>query len=311
MIVSTKKILLNAQQGKYAVGAFNFNNLEFLQAIVRAAEENKAAAILSTSEGALKYAGLENLYCLFQNIAKKGKVPLALHLDHGKELEVIKQCIAIGYNSVMFDGSHLSFEENAGKTKQVVNLAQKRGVSVEAELGTIGGKEDLVSGRGIIYTNPSLVKEFVEKTGCDFLAVAIGTSHGAYKFKGKPHLNLKLLDEVRQKVKIPLVLHGASGVPQKIVLQANRYGARFSAMQGVPDEQLKKAVALGICKVNEDTDLRLAFNFGVREYLAKNRQEFDPRPMLNHAKEKIAETVGQRIRLLRSAENLKNSYRLG
>ncbi|MBS3118350.1 class II fructose-1,6-bisphosphate aldolase [Candidatus Woesearchaeota archaeon] len=299
MIVSTKKILFEAQRRKYAVGAFNFSNLEFLQAIVLAAEKNKAAAILSTSEGALKYGGGENLYCLFQNIAKKAKVPLALHLDHGKNIELIKQCIAIGYNSVMFDGSHLSFEENIKLTKQAVHLAQKQGISVEAELGTIGGKEDLVSGQGIIYTDPSLAKEFVERTGCDFLAVAIGTSHGAYKFKGKPHLNLKLLSEIRGMVKVPLVLHGASGVPQKIVLQANRYGARFSAMQGVPDEQLRKAVALGICKVNEDTDLRLAFNLGVREYLAKNRQEFDPRPMLNHAKEKIVETVNQRMDVLR------------
>ncbi len=298
MIVSTKKILSEAQRKKYAVGAFNFSNLEFLQAIVGAAEKNKSAAILSTSEGALKYGGIENLYCLFQNIAAKAKVPLALHLDHGKELEVIKQCIAIGYNSVMFDGSHLSFEENTRLTKQTVNLAHRREVSVEAELGTIGGKEDLVSGRGIIYTDPALAKEFVERTDCDFLAVAIGTSHGAYKFERKPHLNLKLLGEIKQQVKIPLVLHGASGVPQKIVLQANRYGAKFSSMQGVPDEQLKKAVALGICKVNEDTDLRLAFNLGTREYLKKNPREFDPRPMLNHAKEKIAETVKQRMNVL-------------
>lgn len=300
MIVSTKKILLKAQQGRYAVGAFNFSNLEFLQAIVLAAEKNKSAAILSTSEGALKYGGMENLYCLFQNIAAKAKVPLALHLDHGKDFEVIKHCISIGYNSVMFDGSHLSFEENIRLTKQAVNLAHRRGVSVEAELGTIGGTEDLVSGRGIIYTDPALAKEFVERTGCDFLAVAIGTSHGAYKFEEKPHLNLKLLGEIKRQVKVPLVLHGASGVPQKIVLQANRYGAKFSAMHGVPDEQLRKAVSLGICKVNEDTDLRLAFNLGVREYLKKNTREFDPRPMLNHAKEKIVKIVTRRMNTLGS-----------
>jgi len=301
MIVSTTKILSEAQRRKYAVGAFNFSNLEFLQAIVLAAEENNAAAILSTSEGALKYGGVENLYCLFQNIAKKAKVPLALHLDHGKELELIKQCIAIGYNSVMFDGSHLSFEENVRLTKQVIHLAYKRGVSVEAELGTIGGKEDLVSGKRIIYTDPSLAKEFVERTGCDFLAVAIGTSHGAYKFSGSANLKIDLLKQIKAKTKIPLVLHGASGVPPAIVRMAEKYGAQLSGVKGVPDSQIRLAVRNGINKINTDTDLRIAFDAGVRQFIKTQPQDFDPRHILGEARSLIQRVVEQRIKLFESA----------
>lgn len=300
MIISTKKILSEAQRRKYAVGAFNFSNLEFLQAIVGAAEENKSAAILSTSEGALKYGGRKNLYCLFQNIAAKAKVPLALHLDHGKDLEVIKQCIAIGYNSVMFDGSHLSFEENIRLTKQAVHLAQKQGVSVEAELGTIGGKEDLVSGQGIIYTDPSQAKEFVEITGCDFLAVAIGTSHGAYKFSGTAKLKIDLLKQIKAKTKIPLVLHGASGVPKPIVNLAEKYGAKLTGVKGVPDSQIRLAVKNGINKINTDTDLRIAFDAGVRQFIQTQPQDFDPRHILGSARDLIQKVVERRIKVFGS-----------
>ncbi len=302
MLAKTKTILGKAKRGGYAVGHFNINNLEMVQGIVQAAENLESPIILATSEGAIEYAGMNFLFCLAFTASELSRVPIALHLDHGKDLKIIKQAVDLGYSSVMFDGSHLPFEENIRLTKQVVQLAHRRGVSVEAELGTIGGKEDLVHSRGIIYTDPDKAKEFVERTGCDFLAVAIGTSHGAYKFNGEAKLKINLLKQIQKKVKVPLVLHGASGVHRDIVHLAEKYGAKLSGVKGVPDSQIRLAVKNGICKINTDTDLRIAFDAGVRKAVKENPKDFDPRQMLAPARDLIRKVVEQRIKVFGSKE---------
>ena len=300
MFASTKKILTKARIGNYAVGHFNINNMEILQAIIKAATKLKSPVILGTSEGAIKYAGINYLYNLANTAAKEAKIPIALHLDHGKDLEVIKKAIKIGYSSVMFDGSHLNFEKNVKITKQIVKLAHRKRISVEAELGTIGGVEDNVSSKNIIYTSPEKAKEFVEKTGCDFLAIAIGTSHGAHKFKGKVHLRHDILKNVKQLTKIPLVLHGASGVPKKIVKLGEKYGAKLKGVKGVPNSQIKMAIKNGVNKINTDTDLRLAFNASVRKFLKKNPKDFDPRHILNPSRDLMQKVVEERIKVFGS-----------
>lgn len=296
----TKKILEKAQKGKYAAPHFNINNLEILQGVVQAAVKLKSPLILATSEGAISYAGMEYLYCLVRTAASLSKIPIALHLDHGRDLGIIKKAITIGYSSVMIDGSHLPFAENVKVTRMVVGWAHAQGVSVEAELGTIGGAEDTVRSKKILYTDPDLAGEFVGKTGCDFLAVAIGTSHGAYKFSGTPRLHLDLLKEIRRKVKIPLVLHGASGVSATLVKEAEKYGAQLDGVSGVPGVQIKKAIALGICKINTDTDLRLAFDAAVRKVVMLQPKDFDPRHILGPAREAIQKVAEERIKLLGS-----------
>ncbi|MBU1111604.1 MAG: class II fructose-1,6-bisphosphate aldolase [archaeon] len=310
VLANTKTILKKAQKGKYAVGHFNINNMEIVQAVVAAAEKMKSPVILATSEGAIKYAGIEYLYNLAVtasgSVGKvKGKnIPIALHLDHGKDMKIIKQCIDIGYSSVMIDASHEDFETNIKLTKKVVQWAHKKGISVEAEIGTIGGTEDLVSSKHIIYTDPKKAKEFVDRTGCDFLAVAIGTSHGAYKFKiqgNKPvKLRQDILKEIKKIVKIPLVLHGASGVPKNMVKIAKQYGADLSGVKGVPETQTKIAIKGGICKVNTDTDLRIAFDAGVRSVIKNKPKDFDPRHILGPAKEMMQKVVEDRIKLFGS-----------
>ncbi len=217
MFASTKRILQKANKGNYAVGHFNINNMEIAQGVVQAAVNLKSPIILATSEGAIKYAGINFLHCLAETASQLAKVPVALHLDHGRNLGIIKQAIKLNYSSVMYDGSHLPYEENIKITKKVVQWAHKKNISVEAELGTIGGAEDDIKSRKIIYTDPAKAKEFVERTGCDFLAVAIGTSHGAFKFKGKANLRHDILKKIKKITKMPLVLHGASGVPQNLV----------------------------------------------------------------------------------------------
>jgi len=301
MFADTKKLLLKAQKGKYAVAHFNINNMEMVQGIVAAAQKLKAPVILATSEGALNYAGMEYLYALAKTASQQANVPIALHLDHGKSLETIKKAIQIGYSSVMIDASHEDFEKNIRLTKQVVSLAHKKGVSVEAELGTIGGAEDLVSSRNIIYTDPAKAKEFVQRTGCDFLAVAIGTSHGAYKFSGKASLHQETLHKIRQQVKIPLVLHGASGVPQNLVTMAEKYGANLAGVKGVPNSQIKAAIHNGITKINTDTDIRIAFDAAIRKALHAQPKDFDPRHILAPARDLIQQVAEQRIRLFGSA----------
>jgi fructose-bisphosphate aldolase, class II len=301
MFASTKKILQKAQLGNYAVGHFNINNMEIVQGVVRAAEKLKAPIILSTSEGAIKYAGMNYLYCLVSTASKLSKIPIAFHLDHGKDISVIRKAIKKGYSSVMFDGSHLKFEENIRTTKKIVSWAHKKGISVEAELGTIGGTEDFVTSKNIIYTDSSQAKEFVDKTGCDFLAVAIGTSHGAYKFKGKADLRQDILKEINKTVEVPLVLHGASGVPADVVKEAEKYGAKLEGVYGVPNSQIKLAIKNGINKINTDTDLRLAFDAGVRKVIKTKPKEFDPRHILAPARDNIQKVVEQRIKFFGSA----------
>ncbi len=300
MLVSSKEVLTKAQKGKYAVGAFNVNDLEIMEAIVAGAIRLRSPVILQTTEGAIEYAGLKYLAGMIKTAAHENKIPIVLHLDHGKDIKIIKQCIKEGYTSVMIDASQYDFDKNISITKKVVSLCHRKGISVEAELGIIGGAEDKVSKRRIILTDTNYAKLFVDKTGVDSLAVAIGTSHGAYKFNGGGKLDIKRLKEIRAKVKIPLVLHGASGVPRDIVRKAVKYGAKLEDVSGVPDSQIKQAIKNGICKINTDTDLRLSFTAAEREFLAKHPGEFDPRKILKPAKELIQKTVERRIRLFGS-----------
>lgn len=300
MLADTKTILKKARQNNYAVGHFNINNLEILQGVVQAGVNFNSPLILATSEGAIKYAGINFLYSLAETASELSKIPIALHLDHGKDISIIRQAIRIGYSSVMIDASHYDFKTNLRMTKKIVTLARSKGISVEAELGTIGGTEDLVSEKKITYTDPEKAREFVEQTGCDFLAVAIGTSHGAYKFKGEAKLRIDILKEIKQQTKVPLVLHGASGIPSGLVRQAEKYGASLSGVKGVPDSQIRLAVRNGINKINTDTDLRIAFDAGVRKFVYNHPQDFDPRNILSPARDLIKKVVEQRIRLFGS-----------
>lgn len=302
MVLSTGvKVLADADGRNFAVGAFNVSNMEVLQAVIRAAEEQRSPVFVQTSEGAIDYAGLEQIYTMMLFAAESASVPVVIHLDHGKDLAVVRNCIKVGYTSVMFDGSHLSFDENIVSTRKVVGWAHRHGVSVEAELGTIGGVEDKVSSREIIYTDPGAARAFVEKTGCDSLAIAIGTSHGAYKFAGQAQLDLARLRVIKRQLRMPLVLHGASGVPQGLVQRIAATGGRLGSPEGVPDDRLGQAVKLGINKVNTDTDLRLSFTAAVRETLSSKPQEFDPRKILGPARELMQQTVERRMQLFGSA----------
>jgi len=301
MLVTSKGMLKKAQKGKYAVGAFNINNMEILQAIVAAGVKMKSPIIIQTSEGAIEYAGMEYLIALVR-VAAKAPIPIALHLDHGKNMKIIKKAIATGYTSVMFDGSSLPYDKNVRLTKDVVKMAHRRGITVEAELGAIAGIEDFVSvsEREAHLTNPDKAKDFVKKTNCDLLAVAIGTSHGAYKYKGSGKLDFKRLAEIRKIINAPLVLHGASGVPQSIVREAERYGARLKNPRGVSDSLIKKAIKGGITKINTDTDLRLSFTCAVRKTLKKDPTIFDPRKIIGPARDLIQKTVEHRIEVFGS-----------
>ncbi|MBR9690891.1 class II fructose-bisphosphate aldolase [Candidatus Woesearchaeota archaeon] len=299
VLVTNSYLLKKAQRKKYAVGAFNIYNLEVLLAVTRTAKELKSPAIISVTPSALKYAGIANISSLVKKVAGKLKVPMSLHLDHGKELKDIKKAVTAGFTSVMYDGSALSFEKNVKNTKKAVIMA-KSGVSVEAELGTLSGVEDEVSSSKNIYTDPEQAKEFVQRTGVDALAVAIGTSHGAYKFKGDAILRIDILKEIRKKIDVPLVLHGASGVKKAFVQKANHYGAEILGAKGVPDVQIRAAIREGVCKVNIDTDNRIAFTAGVREFLHNNPEVFDPRKYILAGMEEVERTVEQKIKLFGS-----------
>jgi fructose-bisphosphate aldolase class II len=301
VLVTGIKALAKADGQNYAVGAFNVNNMEIMQAVVRAAEAQRSPVFIQTSEGAIDYAGLEALYTMMLFAAESASVPVVIHLDHGKDLDLIRKCIKIGYSSIMFDGSHLPFEENIATTKQVVRWAHRRGVSVEAELGTIGGVEDKVSSRTIVFTEPDAAKSFVDRSGCDSLAIAIGTSHGAYKFAGQAQLDLARLRVIKRKLRMPLVLHGASGVPQELVQKITGFGGQLGNPEGVPEDQLGQAVKLGINKVNTDTDLRLAFTAAVRETLITKPAEFDPRKIIGPARDAIQKVVEARMQLFGSS----------
>ncbi|MFX0197442.1 MAG: class II fructose-1,6-bisphosphate aldolase, partial [Candidatus Hodarchaeota archaeon] len=292
MLVTNKILLSTAMTKGYAVGAFNINNLETLLAIVEGSVEERSPVIVSVTPSAIKYAGLEYLANLVKTAGISSPVPIALHLDHGKDFETVSKCVDAGFTSVMIDGSHLNFEENISLTKRVVVLAHSKGVSVEGELGRLAGvEESTVEEKEAILTDPKAAEEFVERTGLDALAVAIGTSHGAYKFKAEPKLDFERLKAIRKRVRVPLVLHGASGVPSWIVEKAVRYGAELGGAKGIPDVHIGKAVSLGISKINIDTDLRLAFTSAVREILATSPKEFDPRKILGPAKETVKEVV--------------------
>lgn len=306
MLASLSSVLKKAQKNHYAVGAFNINNLEMLQAIMDAVESEKSPVIIATSEGAIAYAGMQELASLVHIAARKTKQSVVFHLDHGKDEATVRKAIKSGwYTSVMFDGSALPFKENIKKTKKIVKLAHAHNVDVEAELGAIAGIEDFVSvkERDAHLTDPEQARLFVKETGCDALAIAIGTSHGAYKFSGDSKLDFKRLEEIKKVIPIPLVLHGASGIPSSIKKQCTKYGCKIEKAKGVSDAHIKKAVALGINKVNIDSDLRLAFDAGIRKFLAENPEVIDPRKILGPAKELITKVVRQKMNLFGSSKH--------
>ncbi len=309
-LYSNKELLHLAQKGKYAVGAFNINNLEVLQAVVSAGESERSPAIIAVSEGAIQYAGFPYIVSIARIAAQIASIPLSLHLDHGKDWEVIRNCIENGFTSVMIDGSHLEFDENITVTKKVVEMAKKKGVSVEAELGRLKGIEEKVSvsDQEAFLTDPQSAEEFVKKTDVDALAIAIGTSHGAYKFKGEAKLDFERLREITERVDIPLVLHGASGVPRSVLEKAERFGAKLPGAKGIPDEAIQRAISLGICKINIDTDLRLSFVGAIREVIVTKPEEFDPRKILGPGREAIKQTVQSKMKLFGSSgKTFKNS----
>ncbi len=300
-LVPTKELLQKALKGKYALGAYNVNNMELLQAIVEAGNELKAPLILQVSAGARKYANQTYLIKLVEAALDSSDIPIALHLDHGEDFEICKACIDGGFSSVMIDGSKHPFEENIALVKQVVDYAHPRNVSVEAELGRLAGVEDniSVSEKDAIYTNPAEAKEFIDRTGVDSLAIAIGTSHGAYKFKGEAKLDFERLAEIQKAVgdDFPLVLHGASSVPEELVKICNDNGAEIKGSKGVPEEMFSKATQLGVAKINVDTDLRLAFTGGIRKVMKESPSEFDPRKYLGPARAAVKEIVKHKIKV--------------
>ncbi|MSR85367.1 class II fructose-bisphosphate aldolase [Candidatus Uhrbacteria bacterium] len=304
MLIPAKSLLVKARAKKYAVPAFNINNLETLQAVMSAAVSMKSPVIIQTSEGAIEYAGMDYLIALVR-VAAQTKLPIVLHLDHGKDLKLIKRAIDSGYTSVMFDGSSEAYADNVRNTKLVVKWARTKKISVEAEIGVLAGIEDKVSvvERGATMTDPKQALEFATKTECDSLAVAIGTSHGAFKFaeKNHPHLDLPRLEAIAQLVKIPIVLHGASGVREDVLKIAVHYGAKLGEARGILDQDIKAAIFRGVAKVNIDTDLRLAFTAGVREAVADSPSVIDPRKLLMPARLLMTEIAKQKMKLFGSA----------
>ena len=302
MLVTNKDLMVPARKNGYAIGAFNVQNLESTLAIAEAATEEKSPAILQITPSVIKYAGLEYISNLVKTAAQLAQVPLAMHLDHGDSFETAVKCIEAGFSSVMIDGSFLNFEENVDVTKRVVDVAHPKGVSVEAELGKLAGVEErTVAEKDAILTDPEAAVEFVERTGVDTLAVAIGTSHGAYKFKTEAKLDIERLKTISHQISIPLVLHGASSVPQGIVEKANKFGAELSGAKGIPETELTKAISFGIAKINIDTDLRLAFTATVREALTDAPKNFDPRKILGPAKDAMKEVARGKMRLFGSS----------
>ena len=302
MLVTNKDLMIPARKNGYAIGAFNVQNLESMQAVAEAAAEEKSPVILQITPSVIKYAGLPYISGLVKTAAQLSPVPLAMHLDHGEDFETAAKCVNAGFSSVMIDGSFLKFDENVAVTKRVVEVAHPKGVSVEAELGKLAGIEERsVEEKEAILTDPKTAVEFVEKTGVDTLAVAIGTSHGAYKFKSESKLDIERLRTISQKISIPLVLHGASSVPQWLIEKATKYGASLGGAKGIPEDELKKAILLGIAKINIDTDLRLAFTAAVREVLANSPKEFDPRKILGPAKDAMKEVAKSKMRLFGSS----------
>ncbi len=300
-LVTTTEMFKKAYEGGYAIGAFNVNNMEIVQGITEACAETKSPVILQVSKGARAYANHTYLTKLVEAaVIENPEIPIALHLDHGPDFETCKSCIDGGFTSVMIDGSSLPFEENVKLAKRVVEYAHDHGVVVEAELGTLAGIEDdvNVSAEDSSYTRPEEVEEFVARTGCDSLAIAIGTSHGAYKFKPgtKPQLRFDILEEVEKRLPgFPIVLHGSSSVPQEFVEMINTYGGAMPGAIGVPEEQLREAARMAVCKINIDSDLRLAMTGVVRKYFAEHPDHFDPRQYLKPARSSIKEMVKHKL----------------
>lgn len=298
-LVTSTKMFKNAYDGHYAVGAFNVNNMEIVQGIVEAAKETNSPVILQVSAGARKYANASYLKKLVEAaLIEAPDVEIVLHLDHGDSFELCKQVIDDGFTSVMIDGSHLPYEENIALTKQVVDYAHPKGVVVEAELGKLAGVEDSVkvAAKDATYTDPMDAVEFVERTDVDSLAIAIGTSHGAYKFKGEPELDYERLKKITELLPgFPLVLHGASTVIKEFVDMCNKYGGNIPGAQGVPEDMLKEAAKYGVCKINIDTDLRLAMTGAIRQYMHDEPSGFDPRKYLGKGRTAIKEMVKHKI----------------
>lgn len=293
-LVTTKEMFKKSMKEGFAIGAFNVNNMEIIQAIIDAAEAQKSPVILQASSSAIKYARMNYLMKMVEAATQNSEIPVAMHLDHGPDFETCKMCVEAGFTSVMFDGSKYDFEENIRLTKEVVDYAHAHGVVVEAELGKLAGIEDdvNVSADDAMYTDPEQAKEFVERTGCDSLAIAIGTSHGAYKFKGEAKLRFDILAKIKEKIpNTPIVLHGASTVIPELVETCNKYGGNIPGAKGVPNEILNEASRLGVSKINVDTDLRLAMTASIRKIFAENPEAFDPRKYLLPAREKIQEVV--------------------
>lgn len=297
-LMGPREMFAAAYAGRYAVGAFNVNNMEIVQGIMRAAAEEKSPVILQVSAGARKYAGQTYIMKLVEAaLIEDPAVPVVVHLDHGPSFEMCKDCIDGGFTSVMIDGSHLPYEENIALTRQVVDYAHPREVWVEAELGKLAGVEEHVSSAEHVYTDPDQAVDFVQRTGCDSLAVAIGTSHGAYKFKGEAKLDFPRLEAISAKLPgYPLVLHGASSVPQEFVELCNKYGGQVGGARGVPEDMLRKAASMGVCKINVDTDIRLALTASIRQFLAEHPEQFDPRSYLAPAREAVKNMVAHKIR---------------
>ena len=299
-LVTTTEMFKKAYKGGYAIGAFNVNNMEIIQGITEAAAEERAPLILQVSAGARKYAKHIYLTKLVEAAIADTDLPIALHLDHGADFDICKACVDGGFSSVMIDGSKYSFEENIALTRKVVEYAHAHGVVVEGELGTLAGIEDDVHVKAddALFTRPEEVEEFVTRTGVDSLAIAIGTSHGAYKFKPgqKPQLRFDILEEVGRRLPgFPIVLHGASSVPQEFVAEVNKYGGNMPGAIGVPEEMLRQAAQMAVCKINIDSDLRLAMTAAVRKHLAEHPSDFDPRQYLTPARTAIKEMVRHKI----------------
>ena len=303
-LVTSTEMFKKAYEGHYAVGAFNVNNMEIIQGIVAAAQQEKSPLILQVSAGARKYANHIYLMKLVEAAIEDTGLPICLHLDHGEDFDICKACVDGGFTSVMIDGSKHPFEENIEMTRRVVEYAHERGVVVEAELGRLAGVEDAVkvNTKDATYTDPDQAVEFVERTGCD--SIAIGTSHGAYKFKGKPELDFARLEKITNLLPgYPLVLHGASTVIPSFVEECNKYGGKLDGAQGVPEDMLLQAGKFGVCKINIDTDLRLAMTASIRKHLVENPGDFDPRQYLKPARQAIQDMVAHKMRDVLNSSN--------
>ena len=305
-LVTTKEMFEKSMKEGFAIGAFNANNMEIIQAIVDAAAEENSPVIIQASSSAIKYARIGYLKKMIEAAVEEHNLPIALHLDHGPDFETCKMCIDNGFTSVMIDGSKYDFEENIEITKKVVEYAHARGVVVEAELGKLAGIEDEVNvdAKDAMYTDPDQAEEFVRRTGCDSLAIAIGTSHGAYKFKGDAKLRFDILAKIKEKIpNTPIVLHGASTVIPELVETCNKYGGNIPGAKGVPDEMLVQASKSGVSKVNVDTDLRLAMTGEIRKVFAESPDAFDPRKYLTPARDKVKATVKHKIKNVFGSSN--------